>query len=647
MAIYDTQPVNYKPRKSIESEWKSFRKGLNLLLRPTELDNEEMAQADNIILVGKGTPTGRWGTVTYFTAGATGTIRGLGTYKSTDETTNEILALTDEGYLEKKNGATSDTITGQSWPSGSIMHTEQLGGKTYIVSENVSFTEYDGTDLSVFATISAPTGFSATNYSGVTGTNRVSYRVLAIGANGGQTTATTSYVVTDAPSVLSDTEYHLFWTAPSAATLGGYEVYRGTQGDETYLASTAANVTNYVDRGSPASEVIEPPLANNTGGVRSKFITKYKDRLLCVSDTDPNKIMISGRYPNHTKFSWVYGGGYIYVDPDSGDNIKGIAVQPIADRIVVYKERASYLVELSTITIGNFVVLDPQYMPISTSVGCSSQDTIATVENDTFYFGRDGVYVTGYEPNFLNIIRTNEVSAKIRPYLDMLNDDDYSTANAVYLDNKYILCFPLRKEMIVYDRERGCWASKWKLPFGVSRMMRYIDSSGSEKWVIGSYDDNVIYTFDAAVNSDNGQVIIKTVRTGKNSFGDWTSLYILKFFYILFRAIVGSTTVNILAEDRTGATSTIKSFTITGAEAAGSTGWGMDRWGTTKWGQSESTTAVVVSDEITKWGSLFKQCRLFQVEVTSDAANSNFELLSIKVTASQQSSGALSSSQRV
>src|SRR3990167_9276461 len=98
MSFFNTKQPNYKPKPSINSEWNSFRKGLNLLLRVTELDNEEMAQADNVILIGKGTPTGRWGTVKYFLAGATGTIRGMGTYKSNDGTTNDLIALVDEGY---------------------------------------------------------------------------------------------------------------------------------------------------------------------------------------------------------------------------------------------------------------------------------------------------------------------------------------------------------------------------------------------------------------------------------------------------------------------------------------------------------------------------------------------------------------------
>lgn len=646
MAQFTTQPPSYKPKKPVTESWTSFRKGLNLILRTTELDNEELAQADNIMLTGKGVPTGRWGTLNYFTANATGSIRGFGTYKNNTGSQNEIFALSDQGYLAKKNGSGSTVITGQSWPSGSMIRSEQLGGKSYIVSENVTFTSYDGTNLSVFATIASPTGVRATNFSGATGPNRISYQVVAIGANGGQTSPSTNYVLASLPTDLSKTTVHLFWTAPSAATLAGYEIYRGREGDETLLASVGAGETKYIDSGIAASDVIEAPLVNTTGGVKSKFIKKYKDRLLVVNKDDPNKLMISGRYPNHTSFSWLKGGGYIYIDPDSGDNITGIEAQPIADRIVVYKDRASFLVELKLITVGNFSILDPEYVPISTAVGCSSQSTIATVENDTFYFGRSGLYVTGYEPNFLNIIRTNEISAKMRPYLSLLNDTDYSTATAFYIDHKYILSFPQRREMLVYDRERGAWLGPWKLPIGISHMKQYIDSSGTEKWVLGSYSSNQVYTFDRATDSDDGVTIVKTLATGKKYFNDWTVLNMITFFYALLRNVKGSTTVSLLAEDRAGATSAIKIFTITGAATAGSAGWGTDQWGTTPWGLSNSTTAITTSEELTRWGVLFKQARLVQVVVSATAANSNFELLELKVRAQKQGEGSLSASSR-
>lgn len=647
MPIFNTKEPAYKKRPDAEAEWKTCRKGLNLLLRPTELGRDEMAKSDNIMLVGSGVPTGRWGTEVFFTANVTGTNRGFGKYKSNDATTDDFFALTDQGILAKKNSLSYTEIVGQSWPSGTTIHTEQLGGNTYIVAPDTVFTKYDGTNLTLFTKIDAPTGLYASNFSGVTGTNRHSYKVVAIGENGGQTLPCTPYEVTDAPNDLTDTEYHLMWTAPSCATMGGYEVYRGTLGDETLLAQIGPQTTTYVDRGEPASETVLAPNTNTTAGVQSNFIVKYKDRLLVVDAAEPNKLMISGRYPYHTKFSWYDGGGYIFIDPDSGDNIKGITVQPIADRIVVYKEYASYLVDLQTIQIGNYYILDPKYQPISTSVGCSSQETIQTVENDSFYFGRDGVYVTGYEPNFLNIIRTNEVSAKMRPYLELLGQDDYETACALYADNKYILSFPIRREMIVYDRERGAWMGPWKFPFGINHMTKYIDSDGNEKWVLGSYNDNKVYSFSLNLNNDNGTTITKTLRLNKEDFKAWTSLKIIEFFYFLFRNVTGETNVNILLEDKDGNVTTAKSFTISGAEVGGSTGWGMDMWGTAKYGQTDTYSFVVATDEISRWGTLFKQAKYIQLEFTVTKAGSNFELLKASTTAKVQSRGALSSSQRV
>lgn len=645
MPVFDTRAPKFRPRRKQEAKWKTFRGGLNLLLRPTELDFKEMAQADNILLKGSGTPTGRWGTANYFTVNATGSIRGFGTYKDSSTSTNEIFALSDEGFLAKKSGTDSARITGISYPSGSVIRTEQLGGKTHIVSKNGPFASYDGS-IEVFATISAPTGLSATNFSGASGPDRVSYKVSALGTNGGETTASDNYVLEEVPVDLSDTEIRLQWTAPSAASLGGYQIYRGIEGDETLLAGVGPDTTQYVDRGGPASETVLPPLTNTTGGIESEFIIKDKDRLLVVDANDKNKLLISGRYPNHTRFSWLDGGGYIYVDPDSGDDITGLAVQPIADRIIVYKQSASYLVELSTISIGNFVVLDPKYTPISTSVGCSSQDTVATVENDTFYFGRDGLYVTGYEPNFLNIIRTNEISARIRPFFDEFGETDYMTAAAFYVDKKFILSFPSRKQMVVYDRERGSFAGIWQLPYGINHLSKYIDDTGTERWVIGSADSNQVYTFDSVINTDDGTAITKTFRTKKEDFGDWTRLSIIRYFYILFRAITGSTTVNIIVEDRAGNTTNAKTFTITGAEVAGRTGWGINNWGTITWGDSVGSFQPVAT-EITRWGPLFKQSRLVQVEVQAESAQSNFELLAITLNSQQQTEGSLSASQRV
>ncbi len=648
MPQIDTQVIPYKSKKDLSAEWDNFRKGLNLLLRPTELSREEYAQGDNIMLVGSGVPTGRWGTVKYFTVNATGSIRGFATYNNLTSLTNELIALSDQGYLAKRNGTGSTVIPGQSYPSGSQVRAEQLGGYTYFVSKDVPMTRYNGTQIDTFATLSAPTGLYVTNISGASGPAQYSWKVLTLGTNGGQTTPSTNFVLGNLPQDLSQTKINVSWSAPSAASslINGYEVYRGLPGDETFLAAVNASVTQYTDLGDPASDVILPPLANTTGGVMSEYVVKFNDRLLMIDKDDPTKLLISGRYPNQSKFSWADGGGYVYIDPDSGYKITGIDIQPGSDKIIVFKEFSSYAVQLNMIALGNYNILDPVYTPVSTSVGASTFDTIQKVENDIFYFGRKGMYVVGYEPNFLNIIRTNEISARLRPYLKLLNDDDYKTACSMYVDNKYLLSFPLRKEIIVYDRERGCFAGIWKLPFGINTMKKVVDSSGTERWVVGTLESNQVYVFDAAVNSDDGTTITKTLRTNKEAFNTWSLLKILKLFYILFRNITGDVNVNIFIEDRNGTTTTTKTFTISGAAVAGSEGWGIDLWGTQNWGTS-SGEVITTTDELTRWGQLFKQIRLVQIEVSCTVANSNFELLHIRMTADAQQEGALPSSQRV
>ena len=216
----------------------------------------------------------------------------------------------------------------------------------------------------------------------------------------------------------------------------------------------------------------------------------------------------------------------------------------------------------------------------------------------------------------------------------------------MYVNNKDILSFPDRKECMVYDRERGAFLGIWKTPWGISRMQNYIDDTGTERWVVGSGNLNQTYTFEPSVNSDDGTTITKTLRTKKEYFGKWSLLKIVKLFYILFRNITGTVTVNVLLEDRNGSTTTVKTFDITGAEIAGASGWGVDMWGTTMWGTSNGSV-VIEGDELTRWSQLYKSGRIIQVEVTSTAANSNFELLGLRLTASSQGEGQLSSSSRV
>jgi len=649
MPTFYTQKQTYNPKNKLEAEWETFRDGLNLLKRPTELKRSEYSTGDNIMLIGTGVPTGRWGTSNYFTAsGATGGIRGFGIYRNATGSTpiREILALTDQGYIVKKNGTGSTVVTGASYPSGSEVRSEQLGNKLHFVSKDVPMVSYNGVSLELNATLPVPVGVTATNISGVSGPATFGWKITTLGAFGGETPPAATISLPNLPEDLTRTRIRVNWSLPSVATLGGFSIYRGLPGDETFLTSVGPTTYSYDDTGEPASEVALPPITNTTGGIKSPIIVRFNDRFICRDATDGSKLLISGRYPNHTKFNWADGGGYVYIEPDAGQDIIGVGVQSGSNKIVVYKEYSHFALELTTVTIGNYVILDPTYAPISNSIGASTPDTIIPVENDIFYFGRKGLYVTGYEPNFLTIIRTNEISAAVRPYLANLSDTDYKTACAFYVDNKYILSFPARKEMLVYDRERGRFVGIWKLPYGIQKMTKYVDETGTEKWVLGCNVDNKVYTFETSVNSDTGTTITKKLVLNKESFETWKDLKTIEFFNILLRNITGEVNINIYLEDREGSTTNVKTFTITGSAVAGKSGWGSTLWGGSLWGEFRGAP-VSGSDEFVRWGTLFKQGRLLYIEVSSTAANSNFEFLGANISAKKQGRGSLSASQRV
>ena len=102
--------------KPVEVVWDSFRRGVNKLLQDVELTDEEYRRGDNLILKGAGIITTRPGTANYYQAGGS-RVRSLKSYYMKSGT-KELLALTDSGYLTKKNSTSYTIIPGGSYTSG-------------------------------------------------------------------------------------------------------------------------------------------------------------------------------------------------------------------------------------------------------------------------------------------------------------------------------------------------------------------------------------------------------------------------------------------------------------------------------------------------------------------------------------------------
>lgn len=646
MTLRQINLPQFKPARDATFEWNDFSGGWNKLFRPTELKGNELAQADNLMLTGRGTPTGRWGSQAYFLAGS-GRIRLLDAYYNSSTSTNYVLAVTDMGYMVRKSGASYTIITGASFTSGSVLQSVELGGSTYIAANDRNFIRFNGTQLIPYAGLSTPTNVSLAQLSAATGFNTYSWVITATSVSG-ETLSSVAKSLTSLPLDLTQTAIRVTWNTVSSApsVLTGYNLYRGTPGNERYLASVGSGTTQYIDTGQAASSTVFPPNSDTTAGPKAKYILKFNDRIVLAGlQGDPSKVLISGRYPYNDRFTAIDGGGYAYVSPDDGEDIKGLGTATIGSTplIVVYKENSTHIISLSTVTLGNFVILDPQVYVLSTTSGASSADTAIQVENDMFAFGRKGLYSTGQEAQFLNQLRNNEISSRIRNYVQSLSDNDFKEACGAYIDYKYILSFPSRQETIIYDRQRTAFMGPWSTPFGITKWYKYLDDAGTERWLAGC-DDGYVREFSSSLITDSGTAIAKTLRTKKEQITTWSTIKILKYIYFLMRNVRGTVTVNLLLESRDGSTTVTKSASIT--STLGSSGFGNDQFGQQQFGQTDATV-VLTGEELVRYSQIFKQFRVLQFEVVTTAANSNFELLGFKATAQDFGPNSLPASTRI
>lgn len=643
MPILPTRVKPFKAQKDLKVTWDNFRKGLNTLLKETELDGSELAQADNLMLVGKGVPTRRWGTDLYFLSSATGSVRGLqGLYQS--DGTNQLLCLTDQGVLTKQSGASYSIITGASWASGYDASITQLSDNAYIVNGQREMVRYGNPTLYSFPTIAIPTGAFATQISGVSGTNKYSYRISAL-SSVGETVASPLYEVGNCPQDLTQGSVKVTWTAVSTASgvLQGYNVYGRDLADERFLGSTGASSTTFIDDGTAIpQEFTYPQTADSTGGIVAKYVIRFEDRLIFAGiPGEPDKVVISGHEPFHERFDWSYGGGWIKIEPDAGDNVMGLSV--FEGKIIVFKEKSIWSVTLSNQQVGNFSVVVPKAQLITASHGCISHKTIVPVENDTFFLSRKGVYALGYEPNIFNVLRTTEISARVRPFFDNLSISNKQAACATYHDSKYIISFPGKTKTLMYDRERLAWMGPWTLD--ANQLDVYYDSSSNDKLIYG--DDSVpkVYDFSTGYSDDDGTAIATNLRTKKEDFGDWFQFKNIKNISTLFRNVSGTISADIRLQDRKGQVTTAKTFAIT--TVTSNAGWGADGWGVALWGDSEETGTAVDINEIYRYARLNKAARNIQLTIKTSNTNDNYEFLSARIVGKPLGEGFTPSSEKV
>jgi hypothetical protein len=639
MPIVGAGTPKFKKDKIHTADWKDFSDGLNSYLRETEISRKEMVTAKDLMLVGAGVPTKRWGSADYFLTGsnATGMVRGMrGLYQS--DGTNELVALSDHGYLVKKANASYTILTGASWASGYDAQMTQLNDTIYVVDGNKEITKYDGTNVTRFTELTQPGGLSATNLSGVSGTFTYSWRVSAEN-DVGETLATTAVSLANMPQEPSDTLVRLTWTTSSpASSVTGYVVYGRDPGNESWLARTESGTLLFDDYGTlEPSLIAEPPTADTTGGPIAKYMIRHDNRLVIAGVSgNPSRVMFTGKGGNSEKFHWSQGGGYIDIDKNSGDDITGLGV--FEESIIVFKENSVWEMQITNIELGDYTLAYPVAIPITHSHGCISGKTIQAVENDVFYLSRDGVYTLGYEESILNALRTNEISVKIRDFVQSMSYADLQAASSSYIDKKYTLSFPSVKKTMIYDRERVAWTGPANTPYQINNWYTYKESDGTEQWLAGT-DDGFVVEFDSNYKNDRGTAFTTELKTKKEDYGSWGSFKNIDDLMMLFRDISGTVNVEIIVETRDGSTNIAKNFSI--STSSTDSGWGSSQWGDNQWADSDEAASASDITEYVRRVIMRETVRSIQLRLTTSMSTDDYELLGISVNAKAMGRGSL------
>jgi hypothetical protein len=526
----------------------------------------------NLILEGKGVITQRPGTATLYTSSPSpaGKIRGL--FGSNTNDTNELLSISDYGYLTIKNGDSYTTRTGASWASGYQVSMAQLGNKVYIVQPNHPLVYYSSPTLTSYTTILAPFSLMATNMSGVTGNFTYSWRVAAV-TDVGRTLASDPVLLSKLPENLDKTFVRLSWAYPSGASglIKGWEIYGRDSGSETRLTGSAPSATTWDDDGTNVPSLISGlPDFNETAGPSAKYIVKSVGKIVVANlSAKKSRFMWSGADINAGKFSWTVGGGYQDVDSDSEDSEVTGVVEVDENKFVVWKQHSIYQIKLSYNS--DLGIVESSLTKLTSEVGAVPGRTVASALNNHFFLGirpGEGISVNsiGYEPNIAAaVLRTANMSKVIQQDLEACNMARLDECWAVVYQNVYWFFFPVgTSEMRCYgyDLERLCFHGPHTFPENPVIGTVWYDSINGAHMLLGG-DSGHINEVSKRYKGDLSVPFAWSWMSKKEDFKLPFKLKTLLKSYIHLADVQGGTvSAEVLTESDEGLTSTVSSISV-------------------------------------------------------------------------------------
>lgn len=276
------------------------------------------------------------------------------------------------------------------------------------------------------------------------------------------------------------------------------------------------------------------PTENYTEGVNASHVTCIDSRMYFWGDSqEPQRLYIGGNSGNLFSVSPGTGGGFVDVEPGSGQEVRVVTkyktqsgnsiVTILCDSKNTSMEQRFNLVENSISLSNEQSMRSWQAEQVAGAVGCKSYNGAVVCEDGLYSVSRYGLALTTMTMEYNSQIRTNYVSDPIKPAFLDRNRNLLGNSAVIECDGVIYLAFgrdesTLDNILFCYDIDLKAW---WTTSLDIDEPilnMLHIDYEGSREG-IGIVTASHIYllplTKDDPIDSDAD--FVTTIQTGELS----------------------------------------------------------------------------------------------------------------------------------
>ncbi|HBI17142.1 MAG TPA: hypothetical protein DDY52_03265 [Candidatus Moranbacteria bacterium] len=483
------------PRRRIKSKipWKLIIdtfKGLASLLDDVILGAKFAKEALNLILVQDGRWKTRWGTA-YYGSQLPGNFVACGIYENVDGT-QEKIAIGANGKAYKSVDQENWTeITGATFDIAATKYNfVQSVRQLYISNGKDRLTRYNGTNLTRYTPLSAPTGLGLTRNVLTAGSYNNYYKVTALNEVGETQGSAEVNLSTNKPRnawLPGSSEYlTLTWSAVTGAAR--YQIYYADEsGKELLLAETSTTGLSFKDDGTfVQNPYFSCPEGDTTGAPVFKMIADSGSRLWGITN---EFVYWSGTGTDLGVFSEFYGGGYQPLIDGTGENLewvghfrngKGDSVTTVLTR-----NKAGigsiWQISLEVTTIADTTIIVPNPVKLPGPIGTVAMLGVIDANDSLYIPNSRGMFSLNNKVNVQNILSTGELSGNIRPSFKGLKN--IGNMAGIWYDSKLFWTASESGNgndiMFGLDTEQDEWLWKWTI--GFKSFLEITESNGTTK----------------------------------------------------------------------------------------------------------------------------------------------------------------------